>query len=126
MDRQLNSCNIRAFTHQSKPSLTKVSQQHSKVYFVNDTSKELTKENSPPVVDRELTTPPFTVVTVVMEKEFVFCQRSMLNTAKENGTSIDHLHKMATFEEFNQLVSLESWFDLEARYSSFKNDMGTK
>lgn len=41
----------------------------------------LTKENSPPVVDRELTTPPFIVATVVMEKEFVFCQRSMLNTA---------------------------------------------
>ncbi|GMN70850.1 hypothetical protein TIFTF001_055480 [Ficus carica] len=38
-------------------------------------------ENSPPVVDRELTAPPFIVATVVMEKEFVFCQRSMLNTA---------------------------------------------
>lgn len=31
------------------------------VDFVNDTSKELTKENSPPVVDRELTAPPFIV-----------------------------------------------------------------
>ena len=41
----------------------------------------LTKENSPPVVDRELTAPPFIVAPVVMEKEFVFCQRSMLNTA---------------------------------------------
>lgn len=51
------------------------------VDFVNDTSKELTKENSPPVVDRELTAPPFIVATVVMEKEFFFCQRSMLNTA---------------------------------------------
>lgn len=51
------------------------------VAFVNDTSKELTKGNSPPVVDRELTAPPFIVATVVMEKEFVFCQRSMLNTA---------------------------------------------
>lgn len=48
---------------------------------VNDTSKELTKENCPPVVDRELTAPPFIVATVVMEKQFVFCQRSMLNTA---------------------------------------------
>lgn len=38
------------------------------VDFVNDTSKELTKENSPPVVDRELTAPPFIVATVVMEK----------------------------------------------------------
>lgn len=48
---------------------------------VNDTSKELTKENCPPVVDRELTAPPFIVAPVVMEKELVFCQRSMLNTA---------------------------------------------
>lgn len=40
------------------------------VYKVNDTSKELTKGNSPPVVDRELTAPPFIVATVVMEKEF--------------------------------------------------------
>lgn len=47
----------------------------------NNTSKELTKGNSPPVVDRELTAPSFIVATVVMEKEFVFCQRSMLNTA---------------------------------------------
>lgn len=31
------------------------------VDFVNDTSKELTKENSPPVVDRELSAPPFIV-----------------------------------------------------------------
>lgn len=51
------------------------------VDFVNDTSKELTKESSPPVLARELTAPPFIVATVVMEKEFVFCQRSMLNTA---------------------------------------------
>lgn len=48
---------------------------------VNDTSKELTKENSPPVVDRGLTAPPFIVATLVMEKDFFFCQRSMLNTA---------------------------------------------
>lgn len=51
------------------------------VDFVNDTSKELTKENSPPEKDRELTAPPFIVAPVVMEKKFVFCQRSMLNTA---------------------------------------------
>ena len=36
------------------------------VAFVNDTSKELTKGNSPPVVDRELTAPPFIVATVVI------------------------------------------------------------
>lgn len=44
----------------------------------------------------------------------------VLKTLKENGTTRDHLHKMATFEEFNQLVNLESWFELEARYSNFK------
>ena len=43
------------------------------VDFVNDTSKELTKENRPALYS--------IVATVVMEKEFVFCQRSMLNTA---------------------------------------------
>ncbi|XP_010270379.1 PREDICTED: carboxyvinyl-carboxyphosphonate phosphorylmutase, chloroplastic-like [Nelumbo nucifera] len=44
----------------------------------------------------------------------------VLKALKETGTTRDRLHKMATFEEFNQLVSLESWFDLEARYSNFK------
>lgn len=48
------------------------------VAFVNDTSKELTKENSPPVVDRELTAPPFIVATVVMEKEFFSVKEACL------------------------------------------------
>ena len=51
------------------------------VDFVNSLLVSLTKENSPPVVDRELTAPPFIVAPVVMEKEFFFCQRSMLNIA---------------------------------------------
>ncbi|KAJ9146198.1 hypothetical protein P3X46_028494 [Hevea brasiliensis] len=50
----------------------------------------------------------------------------VLKTLKENGTTRDHLHKMATFEEFNQLVNLESWFELEARYSNFKNGITVK
>jgi hypothetical protein len=37
-----------------------------------DRSKELTKVWKP-VVDRELTAPPFIVATVVMEKHFFFC-----------------------------------------------------
>ena len=49
------------------------------VDFGNDTSKELKKEKSP--VDRELTAPPFLVAPVVIPKDLVFCQRSMLHTA---------------------------------------------
>lgn len=43
-----------------------------------------------------------------------------LKTLKENGTTRDHLQKMATFEEFNQLVDLQSWFEIEKQYSNFK------
>ncbi|GMI89542.1 hypothetical protein like AT1G77060 [Hibiscus trionum] len=50
----------------------------------------------------------------------------VLKTLKENGTTRDHLHKMATFEEFNQLVALESLFELEARYSNPKSNIGVK
>ncbi|KAG4157629.1 hypothetical protein ERO13_D02G074500v2 [Gossypium hirsutum] len=50
----------------------------------------------------------------------------VLRTLKENGTTRDHLHKMATFEEFNQLVKLDSWFELEARYSNQKSPMRVK
>lgn len=50
----------------------------------------------------------------------------VLKILKENGTTRDHLQKMATFEEFNQLVKLESWFELEARYSKLKSAVGVK
>ncbi|KAF9599764.1 hypothetical protein IFM89_001710 [Coptis chinensis] len=46
----------------------------------------------------------------------------ILKTLKETGSTRGHLHKMATFEEFNQLVDLESWFDLEARYSTNRSN----
>ncbi|KAJ0256007.1 Carboxyvinyl-carboxyphosphonate phosphorylmutase [Hirschfeldia incana] len=49
----------------------------------------------------------------------------VLKTLKENGTTRGHLEKMATFEEFNSLVDLESWFELEARYSNLRNALGT-
>ncbi|CAH2067681.1 unnamed protein product [Thlaspi arvense] len=49
----------------------------------------------------------------------------VLRTLKENGSTRDHLQKMATFEEFNSLVDLESWFELEARYSNLRNALGT-
>ncbi|XP_031374595.1 carboxyvinyl-carboxyphosphonate phosphorylmutase, chloroplastic-like [Punica granatum] len=52
----------------------------------------------------------------------------VLRTLKEKGTTRDEddLKKMATFEEFNQLVSLESWFELEARYSNLRNAVTVK
>jgi 2-methylisocitrate lyase-like PEP mutase family enzyme len=49
----------------------------------------------------------------------------VLKTLKENGSTRDHLQKMATFEEFNSLVDLDSWFELEARYSNLRNALGT-
>lgn len=36
---------------------------------------------------------------------------------KEKGTTRDDLNKLATFEEFNKLVRLESWYEMETRYS---------
>lgn len=48
----------------------------------------------------------------------------VLKSLKEKGTTRDDLDKMATFEEFNQLVSLESWFELEARYSNLRSAVG--
>lgn len=38
-----------------------------------------------------------------------------LRALKECGTTREHLHKLATFKEFNQLVNLEEWLDIEAR-----------
>ncbi|KAG7590418.1 Pyruvate/Phosphoenolpyruvate kinase-like domain superfamily [Arabidopsis suecica] len=49
----------------------------------------------------------------------------VLKTLKENGSTRDHLQKMATFEEFNSLVDLDSWFELEGRYSNLRNALGT-
>ena len=50
----------------------------------------------------------------------------VLKTLKENGTTRYHVQKMVTFEEFNELVKLESWFELEARYSNLKSAVGVK
>ncbi|KAK4747349.1 hypothetical protein SAY87_026386 [Trapa incisa] len=52
----------------------------------------------------------------------------ILITLKKKGTTRDDedLKKMATFEEFNQLVSLDSWFELEARYSNLRNAVAVK
>ncbi|KAF8030836.1 hypothetical protein BT93_D0125 [Corymbia citriodora subsp. variegata] len=48
----------------------------------------------------------------------------VLKSLKEKATTRDDLDKMATFEKFNQLVSLESWFELEARYSNLRSAVG--
>lgn len=45
----------------------------------------------------------------------------VLKTLKDNGSTRNKLEKMVSFEEFNELVNLESWFELEARYSNVKN-----
>lgn len=44
----------------------------------------------------------------------------ILKTLKDKGTTRGHLDQLATFEEFNQLVSLDSWYELEARFSQVK------
>ncbi|XP_065045471.1 carboxyvinyl-carboxyphosphonate phosphorylmutase, chloroplastic-like [Musa acuminata AAA Group] len=41
----------------------------------------------------------------------------ILRDLKEAGTTRGQLHKLATFEEFNKQIELDSWFELEARYS---------
>lgn len=47
----------------------------------------------------------------------------ILKVLKEAGTTRDQLHKLATFEEFNKLVGLESWFELESRFSKLKSSV---
>ena len=42
----------------------------------------------------------------------------ILKTLKDAGTTRGELHRLTSFEEFNNLVGLESWNDLEARFSS--------
>uniref|UniRef100_A0A1D1YHG9 Carboxyvinyl-carboxyphosphonate phosphorylmutase, chloroplastic n=1 Tax=Anthurium amnicola TaxID=1678845 RepID=A0A1D1YHG9_9ARAE len=50
----------------------------------------------------------------------------VLRTLKESGTTRNQLHKLATFEEFNNLIDLESWFELEARYSKFRSTVDAR
>lgn len=44
----------------------------------------------------------------------------VLNVLKEKGTTRDLLGSLATFEEFNNLIGMESWFKLEKRFSSWR------
>ena len=41
----------------------------------------------------------------------------IMKTLKEKGTTRDDLKHLSSFEEFNKLMNLESWFQLETRYS---------
>lgn len=50
----------------------------------------------------------------------------ILKLLKDAGSTRDQLHKLATFEEFNELIGLDSWFELEARYSKFKSTVEMK
>ncbi|KAG0463327.1 hypothetical protein HPP92_019396 [Vanilla planifolia] len=47
----------------------------------------------------------------------------ILKLLKEAGSTRDQLNKLATFEEFNKLIGLESYFELESRYSTFKRSI---
>ncbi|XP_057852942.1 carboxyvinyl-carboxyphosphonate phosphorylmutase, chloroplastic isoform X2 [Cryptomeria japonica] len=47
----------------------------------------------------------------------------ILKFLKDKGTTRDHLDKLASFKEFNQLVDLDSWFELESRYSQVKKNL---
>ncbi|CAH2033525.1 unnamed protein product [Thlaspi arvense] len=49
----------------------------------------------------------------------------VLKILKEKGTTKDHLEKMITFEEFNRLVNLDSWYELETKYSNLRNALAT-
>ncbi|CAA6660375.1 unnamed protein product [Spirodela intermedia] len=46
----------------------------------------------------------------------------VLKTLKEEGTTKGEFHKLATFEEFNKLVDLDYWFQLEARFAPLKDN----
>ncbi|MQL92994.1 hypothetical protein Taro_025645 [Colocasia esculenta] len=43
-----------------------------------------------------------------------------LKILREEGTLRDNLHKLATFEEFNQLIGLDRIYELEQRFGSYK------
>ncbi|CAA7400366.1 unnamed protein product [Spirodela intermedia] len=44
----------------------------------------------------------------------------VLRTLKEAGTTRKALDKLATFEEFNEMIDLDSWNEIEARFSKYK------
>ena len=44
---------------------------------------------------------------------------NIMKILKEKGTTRDDLDQMATFSEFNELISLESWYEMESKFKNF-------
>ena len=44
----------------------------------------------------------------------------VLKILKEAGTTRGALHKLATFDEFNNTIDLDSWNEIEAKFSKYK------
>ena len=43
----------------------------------------------------------------------------ILKTLKDHGTTRDHLKRLTSFDEFHELVNLDTWFELETRTYTF-------
>ncbi|CAO2834280.1 unnamed protein product [Amaranthus hypochondriacus] len=43
----------------------------------------------------------------------------IMKVLKEKGTTRDDLDKIVTFSEFNDMISLESWYELENKFKNF-------
>ncbi|KAH7680807.1 Isocitrate lyase protein [Dioscorea alata] len=50
----------------------------------------------------------------------------ILKVLKESGSTRDQLHKLATFEEFNKLIGLDAWFELEAKFAKISTGVDRK
>ncbi|KDP43076.1 hypothetical protein JCGZ_25262 [Jatropha curcas] len=45
----------------------------------------------------------------------------VLGTLRVKGTTREDLHQMASFSEFNEVVNLDHWYQLESRFSKYTN-----
>ncbi|XP_021771675.1 petal death protein-like [Chenopodium quinoa] len=43
----------------------------------------------------------------------------IMKVLKEKGTTRDDLDKIVTFSEFNEMISLESWYEMESKFKNF-------
>ncbi|XP_021760939.1 petal death protein-like [Chenopodium quinoa] len=43
----------------------------------------------------------------------------IMKVLKDKGTTRDDLDKMVTFSEFNDMISLESWYEMESKFKNF-------
>ncbi|KNA07347.1 hypothetical protein SOVF_172690 [Spinacia oleracea] len=44
---------------------------------------------------------------------------SIMKVLKDKGTTRDDLDQIVTFSEFNDMISLESWYELESKFKTF-------